>query len=98
MAGSKYVTFLNGTAPMSMKVSNTMLHLSYDIPENKPIKIALFNPEGRLVKETVHPGSTKGKQSTSIDISFLASGFYIVKLQAAGDGAELFHSKFIYSR
>ena len=83
---------------MSMRVSNRTLQVFYTIAENKRVKIAVFNPEGKMVKEVYNISSNNKKQSAIIDISSLASGVYIVKLQSCEKDFELCRGKFIYTR
>ncbi len=87
----------NYTPAASMKVFNKTLQVSYNSMKNRQVKIAIFSPEGKMVKEISNISSNKERESALIDISSLASGLYIVKLQSGEKGVTLLNRKFIYT-
>ncbi|KAA3617180.1 MAG: T9SS C-terminal target domain-containing protein [Calditrichaeota bacterium] len=61
---------------------NPITTISYNLPKADDVKIEIFDITGRRVKELSHGKQTAGTHSLQFDGSDLASGLYILKLQA----------------
>ncbi len=73
------------TASLSRSVENETLTLSVYFPEDAPaIRIGLYNILGKLIEVYPASSATKGDQTYRFQTRGLASGPYIVVLEAGG--------------
>ncbi|MEM8485676.1 MAG: T9SS type A sorting domain-containing protein [Bacteroidota bacterium] len=63
---------------------NPVATISYDVPVDGHIKLAVYDAQGRMVKVLVDGQQAAGRYSASFDGSGLASGVYVYRLEAAG--------------
>ena len=75
---------LNAAYPNPFNATTT---ISFSLPRAGLGELALFDLEGRLVGNLASGRMSAGSHTYSLDASALATGVYIVKLQAAGQTA-----------
>jgi hypothetical protein len=59
--------------------------LSYELPHAAPVRLAVYDPQGRLVAELVRAWQGRGRYSVSWDASGQASGVYLFRLRVGDE-------------
>jgi hypothetical protein len=76
---------LHGNYPNPFNPTTT---IAFDLPEAVNVNLTVFDVLGRKVVTLVNGESRAGRHKVSFDATFLASGFYLYRLQA-GDFTEV---------
>ena len=61
---------------------NPSARISYYLPQKAAVSLALYNPQGKMVKELVSGMVSAGRHSVQVDVGSLASGIYICELKS----------------
>ena len=61
---------------------NPATTLSFAIPENSPVRLQIYDINGRLVEELINQQLSAGRYEVSFDASTFASGVYLYRLTA----------------
>jgi hypothetical protein len=59
--------------------------ISYDLPENSQVNLAVYDMMGRRVATLVNENVAAGTHQVQFDASSLSSGTYMYRLQAGGN-------------
>lgn len=71
---------------------NPSTNINFGLPEQAAISINVYNMLGQRVATLINSTLDAGYHTTQFDASRLASGIYIVKIQAIGNSGERFNS------
>jgi hypothetical protein len=61
---------------------NSTTILSYQLPNQSPVHLTVWDIAGRLVKTLVDENQSAGQHQLVFDGSYLTSGIYLVRMQA----------------
>ena len=61
--------------------SNATTTLSFDLVEDSPVVVSLYNATGQLVEVLLNEVRPAGRNEVTVNIPFLTSGVYIYRLE-----------------